>query len=74
MLAHERRKAGRWRLLAVGVVACCALLPVHAQGSVQSDRTEAWIDFYRTLFGFEPLRRGQYFGVLPKGTLKSIQS
>ena len=41
MLAHERRKAGRWRLLAVGVVACCALLPAHAQGSVQSDRTAA---------------------------------
>ena len=37
--------------------------------AVQADRIDAWIDFYRTLFGFEPLRRGQYFGVLPKGTL-----
>ncbi len=41
MLAHERRKAGLRRLLAVGVVATCALLPAHAQGSVQSDRTAA---------------------------------
>ena len=29
------------RLLAVGVVATCALLPAHAQGSVQTDRTAA---------------------------------
>ena len=29
------------RLLAVGVLATCALLPAHAQGSVQSDRTAA---------------------------------
>ena len=29
------------RLLAVGVVAYCALLPAHAQGSVQTDRTAA---------------------------------
>src|SRR6476661_9180703 len=41
MLAHERRTAGLRRLLAVGVVASCALLPAHAQGSVQSDRTAA---------------------------------
>jgi len=37
--------------------------------AVQSDRSADWVDFYRTLFGFEPLRRGEYFGVLPKGTL-----
>src|SRR6478736_6319574 len=41
MLAHERRTAGLRRLLAAGVVATCALLPAHAQGSVQSDRTAA---------------------------------
>src|SRR6478672_1429954 len=41
MLAQERRKAGMRRLLAVGVFATCALLPAHAQGSVQSDRTAA---------------------------------
>ena len=37
--------------------------------AVQADRGADWIDFYRTLFGFETLQRGQYFGVLPKGTL-----
>jgi hypothetical protein len=41
MLAHERRKAGMRRLLAVGVLVICALLPAHAQGSVQTDRTAA---------------------------------
>ena len=41
MLAHERTNAGLRRLLAVGVVATCALLPAHAQGSVQTDRTAA---------------------------------
>src|SRR4249919_1295074 len=41
MLAQERRNAGLRRLLAVGVVATCALLPAHAQGSVQTDRTAA---------------------------------
>ena len=34
-----------------------------------SGRTGDWLDFYRALFGFEVLPRGQYFGVLPKGTL-----
>jgi 4-hydroxyphenylpyruvate dioxygenase len=28
-----------------------------------------WIDFYRSLLGFEPLDPGRFFGVLPKGTL-----
>src|SRR4051812_19601981 len=37
--------------------------------AIQSDRTADWLDFYRTLFGFTVLPRGQYFGVLPKGTL-----
>ncbi len=49
-----------------------ALAGLHWFGivqAVQSDRSADWIDFYRTLFGFEPLRRGEYFGVLPKGTL-----
>ncbi len=49
-----------------------ALAGLHWFGlvqAVQSDRSADWIDFYRTLFGFEPLQRGQYFGVLPKGTL-----
>jgi len=49
-----------------------ALAGLHWFGlvqAVQSDRAADWIDFYRTLLGFEPLRRGQYFGVLPKGTL-----
>ena len=45
---------------------------LHWFGVVQSifpDRTPDWLDYYRTLFGFEVLPRGQYFGVLPKGTL-----
>ncbi len=37
--------------------------------SVHADRTADWIDFYRTLFGFEALEPGRFFGVLPKGTL-----
>jgi 4-hydroxyphenylpyruvate dioxygenase len=49
-----------------------ALAGLHWFGVVQAilnDRTQDWIDFYRTLFGFTVLPRGQYFGVLPKGTL-----
>jgi 4-hydroxyphenylpyruvate dioxygenase len=49
-----------------------ALAGLHWFGVVQSilaDRTNDWLDFYRTLFGFTVLPRGQFFGVLPKGTL-----
>jgi 4-hydroxyphenylpyruvate dioxygenase len=49
-----------------------ALSRLHWFGVVQSvhvDRTADWIDFYRSLFGFEPLDPGHFFGVLPKGTL-----
>jgi 4-hydroxyphenylpyruvate dioxygenase len=49
-----------------------ALLGLHWFGLVQSvfpDRTADWIDFYRTLFGFEALDAGHFVGVLPKGTL-----
>jgi 4-hydroxyphenylpyruvate dioxygenase len=45
---------------------------LHWFGIVQSilnERTADWLDFYQTLFGFSVLPRGQYFGVLPKGTL-----
>jgi len=36
----------------------------------RSSTTHAdWLDFYENLFGFSVLPRGQYFGVLPKGTL-----
>jgi len=45
---------------------------LHWFGVVQAilpGRTADWLDFYRSLFGFEVLPRGQYFGVLPKGTL-----
>ena len=37
--------------------------------AIQDERTRDWTDFYRHLFGFSVLPRGQYFGVLPKGTL-----
>ena len=49
-----------------------AVAGLHWFGVVQAilnERTADWLDFYRTLFGFEVLPRGQYFGVLPKGTL-----
>jgi len=49
-----------------------ALQGLHWFGVVQAilnDRTADWLDFYRGLFGFTELPRGQYFGVLPKGTL-----
>ncbi|HZT54860.1 MAG TPA: VOC family protein, partial [Burkholderiaceae bacterium] len=34
---------------------------------VGNDRTEDWTDFYRELFGFEPVTSKQAFGILPKG-------
>src|SRR5262245_11698843 len=49
-----------------------ALAGLHYFGVVQAilgERTRDWVDFYRSLFGFSVLPRGQYFGVLPKGTL-----
>jgi len=49
-----------------------ALAGLHWFGIVQAilnDRTNDWVDFYRTLFGFTILPEGKYFGVLPKGTL-----
>ena len=49
-----------------------ALAGLHWFGVVQAilnERTADWLDFYQTLFGFTVLPRGQYFGVLPKGTL-----
>ena len=45
---------------------------LHYFGVVQAilgERTPDWLDFYRNLFGFSVLPQGQYFGVLPKGTL-----
>jgi 4-hydroxyphenylpyruvate dioxygenase len=49
-----------------------ALAGLHWFGVVQAilnERTGDWLDFYQNLFGFSALPRGQYFGVLPKGTL-----
>lgn len=49
-----------------------AVAGLHWFGVVQAifnERTADWLDFYRNLFGFTVLPRGQYFGVLPKGTL-----
>jgi 4-hydroxyphenylpyruvate dioxygenase len=49
-----------------------AVAGLHWFGVVQAilnERTADWLDFYRALFGFTVLPRGQYFGVLPKGTL-----
>ena len=49
-----------------------AVAGLHWFGVVQAilnDRTGDWLDFYQNLFGFTVLPEGQYFGVLPKGTL-----
>ncbi len=49
-----------------------AIAGLHYFGVVQAiqvDRTADWLDFYQSLFGFSVLPQGQYFGVLPKGTL-----
>ncbi|MGB7543837.1 MAG: 4-hydroxyphenylpyruvate dioxygenase [Burkholderiales bacterium] len=49
-----------------------AVAGLHWFGIVQaigSDRTNDWLNFYENLFGFTELPEGQYFGVLPKGTL-----
>jgi 4-hydroxyphenylpyruvate dioxygenase len=49
-----------------------AIAGLHYFGVVQAilnERTRDWLDFYQNLFGFTVLPRGQYFGVLPKGTL-----
>ncbi len=49
-----------------------AVAGLHWFGVVQAilnGRTADWLDFYQALFGFTVLPRGQYFGVLPKGTL-----
>jgi len=49
-----------------------AVAGLHYFGVVQAilgERTRDWVDFYSYLFGFSVLPRGQYFGVLPKGTL-----
>jgi 4-hydroxyphenylpyruvate dioxygenase len=49
-----------------------ALAGLHWFGVVQAilpGRTADWLDFYQALFGFSVLPEGQYFGVLPKGTL-----
>ena len=49
-----------------------AVTGLHWFGVVQTilnERTRDWLDFYQSLFGFTVLPRGQYFGVLPKGTL-----
>ena len=49
-----------------------AIQGLHWFGVVQAilnERTRDWVQFYENLFGFSVLPRGQYFGVLPKGTL-----
>jgi 4-hydroxyphenylpyruvate dioxygenase len=49
-----------------------AIAGLHWFGVVQAimtGRSADWLDYYGTLFGFSVLPHGQYFGVLPKGTL-----
>ena len=49
-----------------------AIAGLHYFGLVHAilvDRTGDWLDFYRSLFGFSVLPQGQYFGILPRGTL-----
>src|SRR5262245_27532319 len=49
--------------------ATCGLHWFGVVQAILNDRTPDWLDFYRSLLGFTVLPRGQYFGVLPKGTL-----
>jgi 4-hydroxyphenylpyruvate dioxygenase len=49
-----------------------AIAGLHYFGIVQTilaERTADWVDFYKVLFGFSVLPGGQFFGILPKGTL-----
>jgi 4-hydroxyphenylpyruvate dioxygenase len=49
-----------------------AIAGLHYFGVVQAilvDRTADWLDFYQNLLGFSVLPQGQYFGILPRGTL-----
>ena len=49
-----------------------AVAGLHWFGVVQAilgDRTDDWLGYYGSLFGFSVLPSGEYFGVLPKGTL-----
>ena len=49
-----------------------AIAGLHFFGIVQTildGRTAEWVEFYRQLFGFSVLPGGQFFGILPKGTL-----
>jgi 4-hydroxyphenylpyruvate dioxygenase len=49
-----------------------AVAGLHWFGVVQTifaERTDDWVAFYSAIFGFQPLPGGQYFGILPKGTL-----
>ncbi|HVE51067.1 MAG TPA: 4-hydroxyphenylpyruvate dioxygenase [Casimicrobiaceae bacterium] len=49
-----------------------ALAGLHWFGVVQTilgERTRDWVDFYRHLFGCNVLPGGEFFGILPKGTL-----
>lgn len=49
-----------------------ALSGLHFFGlvqAVQPDRTREWIDFYSSLMGFSVLPEGEFFGILPKGSL-----
>jgi 4-hydroxyphenylpyruvate dioxygenase len=49
-----------------------AIAGLHFFGIVQTildERSRDWIEFYRELLGFSVLPGGQYFGILPKGTL-----
>jgi len=49
-----------------------AIAGLHWFGLVQyigNDRMEDWSEFYRELFGFDPLPDEQRFGILPKGRI-----
>jgi len=49
-----------------------AVAGLHFFGVVQAigaGRSADWLDFYAHLLGFRVLPQGQYFGILPKGTL-----
>lgn len=61
-----------FKKIPAAVDALPAIAGMHFFGIVQAieeARTKEWVDFYKELLGFTVLPQGQYFGVLPKGTL-----
>src|SRR6266568_2827378 len=68
--AHRRAlELGAWDIPTRASAMELNIPGIHGVGDILVDRTADWLDFYRSLFGFSVLPQGQYFGILPRGTL-----